>query len=62
MNSASDQEPETYRTEVDEQDGGPGSHSEDGGAENDVASGGVSECRNEDDDQSDDHDDPDTVG
>ncbi|GAB3493214.1 hypothetical protein [Flexivirga lutea] len=40
---------DTYRAKVDEQDGGPGSHDADGGDVNDVASGGVSQRRNEDD-------------
>lgn len=40
---------DTYRAKVDEQDGGPGSHHADGGDVNDVASGGVSRRRNEDD-------------
>jgi hypothetical protein len=51
MNAAKDDQPETYRAEVDQQDGGPGARSETGGAENDVASGGSGENRNEDDEQ-----------
>lgn len=40
---------------VDQQDGGPGSHTEDdtGGTANDVASGGQSEFADEDDDTDD---------
>lgn len=58
------------RAKVDQQDGGPGSHSGDGsgGTENDVASGGVSEHAHEDDSPSRDvaadrdvHGDPETT-
>jgi len=57
MNAAKDDQPETYRAEVDQQDGGPGASSETGGAQNDVASGGISQDRNEDD-QNEGSDDP----
>ena len=60
MNAAKDDQPETYRAEVDQQDGGPGASSESGGAQNDVASGGISEDRNEDDRNKGDRDDDDT--
>ncbi|GGB35581.1 hypothetical protein GCM10011492_27790 [Flexivirga endophytica] len=62
---------EGQRAKVDQQDGGPGSHNEDdsGGAENDVASGGVSERAHDNDDTSHDdglerdvNRDPDTAG
>lgn len=40
--SHKNQEPPAHQAKVDQQDGGPGSHTEDGGDTNDVASGGVS--------------------
>lgn len=59
MNAANEDGAETYRAAVDQQDGGPASHTGDdsGGDANDVASGGVSELKNEDDDESPDADD-----
>lgn len=53
MGASHDDRSETYRAKVDQQDGGPASHTEDGsgGTVNDVASGGVSERRNEDDEK-----------
>ena len=62
---------EGHRAKVDQQDGGPGSHTGDdsGGEENDVASGGVSESAGDDDDTSrnddlerDVHGEPDAAG
>ncbi|KYH44435.1 hypothetical protein [Branchiibius sp. NY16-3462-2] len=58
----SDDTPDTYVAPVDQQDGGPGSHSEDDfrGADNDVASGGsdegASESADADANQDDDSD------
>lgn len=51
MNAANDDGAPTYRAKVDQQDGGPASHPGDdsGGDANDVASGGVSERKNDDD-------------
>lgn len=51
MNASNTDQGDGYRADVDEQDGGPASHTEDGsgGEVNDAASGGVSERRNEDD-------------
>lgn len=60
-----------YGAKVDQQDGGPGSHTEEdsGGTENDVASGGVSERAHDGDDTSRDdglerdvNGDPDAAG
>lgn len=42
---------------VDQQDGGPGSHVENGGEENDVASGGVSQPARTHHDNTEDHTD-----
>ena len=59
MSASQDEESGTYRAKVDQQDGGPASHTEDasGGATNDVASGGVSERRDEHDESDDESDD-----
>ncbi|HWC21092.1 MAG TPA: hypothetical protein VG502_02215 [Flexivirga sp.] len=59
MSASQDEESGTYRAKVDQQDGGPASHTEDasGGATNDVASGGVSEPRDEHDERDDEQND-----